>query len=170
ACSAPVGAGLLTITGETGLPGRHRYALALTAQDMPASAIGALARRAKKELPEDLSLEGTLRGKFSISENADSGAKSKMEGHGEIEGLRVSSASDKVELGPVTIPIALTGSTASAPRNRSPQHAQLELGPFTIERAHPGAAVVHGWVDRAGYGFTVLGDAEVGRTLRVART
>src|SRR4029077_19940124 len=149
ACSAPVGAGLLTITGETGLPGRHRYALALTAQDMPASAIGALARRAKKELPEDLSLEGTLRGKFSISENADSGAKSKMEGHGEIEDLRLSSASDKVELGPVTIPIALTGSTANAPRNRlqarSPQHAQLELGPFTIERAHPGAAVVHGW-------------------------
>jgi AsmA protein len=174
ACSAPVGAGLLTITGETGLPGRHRYALALTAQDMPASAIGALARRAKKDLPEDLSLDGTLRGKFSISENTDSGAKSKMEGHGEIEGLRVSSVSDKVELGPVTIPIALTGSTASAPRDRlqarSPQHAQLELGPFTIERAHPGAAVVHGWVDRAGYGFTVLGDAEVGRTLRVART
>ena len=174
ACSAPVGAGLLTITGDAGLPGGHRwYALAMKVQDVPAGAIGALVRRAKKDLPEDLMLEGTLRGKLSISENAGPGAKSSVEGRGEIEGLRVSSASDKVELGPVTVPIVMTGPTASVPRDRlkmrSSQHAQLELGPFTIEKSHPGAAVAHGWVDRAGYRFTVLGDAEVGRTLRVAR-
>ena len=172
ACSAPVGAGLLTITGDAGLPGGHRYALVVTAQDVPAITIGALARRAKKDLPEDLMLEGTLRGKLSISQNTG-GAKSSVEGHGEIEGLRVSSASDKVELGPVTVPIVITGPAASVPRDRAktrlPQHAQLELGPFTIEKARPGAAVAHGWVDRAGYRFTVLGDAEVGRTLRVAR-
>ncbi len=173
ACSAPVGAGLLKVTGDAALPGSHRYALAVTAQDVPASAIGALARRAKKDLPEDLMLEGTLRGKLSISEGTGSGAKYSVDGHGEIEGLRVSSASDKVELGPVTVPIVMTGPTASGPRDRPktrlPQHAQLELGPFTIEKARPGAAVAHGWLDRAGYGFTVLGDAEVGRTMRVAR-
>ena len=173
ACNAPVGAGVLTITGDAGLPGSHRYALALTALDVPAGAIAALARRAKKDLPEDLMLEGTLRGKLSISENTGPGAKSSVEGHGEIEGLRVSSASDKVELGPVTLPIVMTGAAASVPRDRAktrlPQHAQLELGPFTIEKSRPGAAVAHGWVDRAGYHFTVLGDAEVGRTLRVAR-
>jgi hypothetical protein len=173
ACNAPVGAGVLTITGDAGLPGSHRYALALTALDVPAGAIAALARRAKKDLPEDLMLEGTLRGKLSISENTGPGAKSSVEGHGEIEGLRVSSASDKVELGPVTLPIVMTGAAASVPRDRAktrlPQHAQLELGPFTIEKSRPGAAVAHGWVDRAGYRFTVLGDAEVGRTLRVAR-
>jgi len=173
ACSSPVGTGLITIMGDAGLPGSHRYALAVTALDVPASAIGALARRAKKDLPEDLMLEGTLRGKLSISENTGPGAKSRVEGHGEIEGLRVGSTSDKVDLGPVTVPIVLTGPTASVPHDRPKtrlsQHSQLEFGPFTIEKAHPGAAVAHGWIDRAGYRFTVLGDAEVGRTLRVAR-
>ena len=82
ACSSPVGTGLITIMGDAGLPGSHRYALAVTALDVPASAIGALARRAKKDLPEDLMLEGTLRGKLSISENTGPGAKSRVEGHG----------------------------------------------------------------------------------------
>jgi AsmA-like protein len=173
ACSVPVGAGLLTVTGETGLPGSHRYALAVTAQDVPASAMGALARRAKKDLAEDLILEGTLQGKFSISENATSGDESHIVGHGEIAGLRVSSASEKSELGPATIPIVLTRPTTSISRDRSrtrlPQHAQLELGPFLLDHGRTGGATVRGWVDREGYGFTVLGDAEVGRTLRVAR-
>jgi hypothetical protein len=173
ACIAPVGAGLLTITGDAGVPGRHKYHLTVTAQDLPASAIGALARRAKKDLPEDLLLEGTLQGKLTVSENAGSGAQSRVEGHGEIAGLRLSSTSEKVELGPVTIPILLTGPRASIPRDRSrtqsSQHAQFELGPFGLDRARTGGAAVRGWVDRSGYGFTILGDAEVGKTLRWAR-
>jgi len=173
ACMAPVGAGLLTITGDAGVPGRHKYRLTVTALDLPASAIGALARRAKKDLPEDLQLEGTLGGKLTVSENAATGAQSHVEGHGEIAGLRLSSTSEKVELGPVTVPIILTGATASISRDRSraqsSQNAQFELGPFALDRARTGGASVRGWVDRLGYGFTILGDAEVGRTLRLAR-
>ena len=173
ACSAPVGAGLFTIAGDSGLPGSHRYALAVTAENVPASALGALVRRAKKDLPEDLMLEGTLQGKCSISQNNASGAESHVEGHGEVAGLRVSSASERVELGPVTIPIVLTGPTAGVSRarlkTRSSRPAQLELGPFALDRGRAGSTAVRGWVDREGYGFTVLGDAEVSRTLRLAR-
>jgi hypothetical protein len=171
-CSAPVGSGLLTIAGEGGLPGSHRYALAVTARNVPTSAIGALARRAKKDLPEDLALEGMLQGKLSLAEDAASGAAPRFEGHGQIEDLRVSSASNKGDLGPQTIPLAITDSAALRGKTgaRAPAAARFEFGPFTIERARPGAAAVRGWVDRAGYAFTILGDAEVGRTLRVART
>ncbi|MBZ5684496.1 MAG: AsmA family protein [Acidobacteriia bacterium] len=173
ACMAPVGVGLLTITGNAGPPGRHKFDLTVTAQDLPASAIGALARRAKKDLPEDLLLEGTLGGKLSISENAASGAHYRVEGHGEIAGLRLSSKSEKVELGPATIPIILAGPTTSIPRSRfrtqTSSHAQFELGPFALDRARTGGAAVRGWVDRSGYSFTILGDAEVGRTLRLAK-
>ena len=171
ACSAPVGAGLFTISGDAGLPGSHRYALVVTAQNVPASAIGALARRAKKDLPEDLALEGTLQGKLSLAEDAASGAGPRFEGHGQIEDLQLSSASNKTELSPQTIPMAITDSAALPSKTGARSHtaARLELGPFTIEKARPGAAAVRGWVDRAGYAFTILGDAEVGRTLRVAR-
>ncbi|HKV82719.1 MAG TPA: AsmA family protein [Candidatus Sulfotelmatobacter sp.] len=174
ACIAPVGAGLLAITGDTGVPGRHKHHLTVTAQDLPASAIGALARRAKKDLPEDLLLGGMLQGKLTVSENAATGVESRVEGHGEIAGLRLSSISEKVELGPVTVPIILTGQTASIAkdplRTQSLRRAQFELGPFALDRARAGGAAVRGWVDRSGYGFTILGDAEVGRTLRLART
>jgi len=46
--------------------------------------------------------------------------------------------------------------------------ARLEVGPAAIDRGH-GAAALHGSLDRLGYSFTVLGDADVGRTLRLAR-
>lgn len=173
ACMAPVGTGLLTITGDAGLPGRQKYDLTVTAEHLPANAIGALARRAKKDLPEDLLLEGTLGGKLSISENAASGTQSHVEGRGEIAGLRLSSKSEKVELGPVTIPIVLIGPTANISqarlRTQTSPHAKFELGPFALDRARTGGAGVRGWVDRSGYGFTILGDAEVGRALRLAR-
>jgi hypothetical protein len=173
ACVAPVGTGLLTVTGDAGAPDRHKYHLTVTAQDLPASAIGALARRAKKDLPEDLLLEGTLQGKLTVSENAASGTQSHVEGHGEIAGLRLSSTSEKVELGPLTIPIIVTGARAGVSRDRvraqTSPHTQFELGPFALDRVRAGSAVVRGWVDRSGYGFTILGDAEVGRTLRLAR-
>ena len=171
-CSAPVEAGLITITGDSGLPGSHRYALVLTAESVPAGALGALARRVKRDLPEDLALEGRLHGRISISDNAASGSGPRAEGHAEITGLRVSSPSEKVELGPVTIPIVLTGAS-SGPRGRSKPllslGPRLDIGPFPLERGHPGAASIQGWADRSGYGFDVRGDAEVGRTLRVAR-
>ncbi len=173
ACLAPVGAGLLTITGDAGAPARHKYRLTVTAQDLPASAIGALARRAKKDLPEDLVLEGTLGGKLTVSENAATGVQSHVEARGEIAGLRLSSTSEKVELGPVAIPIILTASTASVSKDRlrtqSVRHAQFELGPFALDRARMGGVAVRGLLDRSGYSFTILGDADVGRTLRVAR-
>jgi hypothetical protein len=96
-----------------------------------------------------------------------------VEGHGEFAGLRVSSKSEKVELGPVTIPIILAGPTASIRsdrvRTQTSLHARFELGPFALDRGRTGGAAVRGWIDRSGYGFTILGDAEVGKTLRLAR-
>ena len=171
-CGAPVGAGSITIAGEARIFGSHRYALDVTAAKVPAAAIGALARRVKKDLPDDLALEGNLQGELSISANAESGMGPGAEGHAEIVGLRVSSASGKTELGPLTIPITMATASSDSARNRAtartPRGIHAELGPFALEH-HPGAATVRGWADRLGYGFSVLGDADVGRSLRVAR-
>jgi hypothetical protein len=53
-CVAPVGSGLMTLKGDTGLPGSHNYGLVLSAENVPASSVVALAQRAKKNLPADL--------------------------------------------------------------------------------------------------------------------
>jgi hypothetical protein len=172
ACSAPVGPGSVTIAGEAKLFGNRRYALDVTAAKVPASAIGALARRVKKDLPDDLALEGNLQGQVSISGNTESGVGPRAEGHGEIAGLRVSSASGKAELGPVTIPInvatTVSDSRRGGAKTQTPRGIHAEFGPFVLEH-RAGAASVHGWADRWGYDFNVQGDAEVGRSLRVAR-
>jgi hypothetical protein len=171
ACNAPVGSGQVEIEGEAGLPGKHRYALVVTAQKVPASAIGALSERVKKDLPEDLTLEGVLQGKVSIADDAGSGGGPRLDGHGEIADFRVSSASYKSEFGPQTIPFTITNAaTRRNKASRSPQQARLEFGPFATDKGRPGGAAVRGWVDRSGYNASVLGDAEVGRTLRLART
>lgn len=173
ACLAPVGAGLITVRGDAGFSGSPHYALRVSAEDLPANALGALARRMKKDLPEDLTLDGTLQGKLSISADPDHAAEFRAEGQAEIRGLRVSSDSEKVELGPVTIPIALSGRQTRSPRDKPrtplPGATQLALGPFALERGRTGAAIVRGWADRSSYEFDVVGDAEIGRTLRIAR-
>jgi hypothetical protein len=168
ACNAPVGEGSVTIAGEARVSGDRRVALDVSAQNVPATAIATLARRVKKDLPEDLAIDGDLQGHFSMSAKVGGGLRA--DARAEIAGLRVSSPSEKAELGPVTIPIILAPATPGAPaRPRSWQGMHAEFGPFSLERGRPNAATVRGWADRWGYGFTVSGDADVGRTLRLAR-
>jgi hypothetical protein len=71
---------------------------------------------------------------------------------------------------PQTIPFAIKDSATLHSKSPSHPQARLEFGPFAIEKARAGSAVVRGLADRSGYSVSVLGDAEVGRTLRLART
>jgi hypothetical protein len=169
-CGAPVGTGSITMAGEAKVFGSRRYALEITAAKVPAAALGALARRVKKDLPDDLALEGNLQGQVSISADAESGKSPRAQGRAEIAGLRVSSASGKAELGPVTIPIniATVASSDARANTRTPRGIHAEFGPFALER-HAGAASVRGWADRSGYDFSVLGDADIGRSLRIGQ-
>jgi len=169
ACNAPVGTGLITLAGEAGFPGNSRYSLDLTAHEVPASAIAALAQHVKKDLPEDLTLEGSLNGRLSISANSATGTKPHTEGEAEIAGLRVSSASEKGDFGPVTLPIIVGAQPGVHAGSRSFQGTHAEFGPFPLERGRIGGATIRGWADRSSYGFNASGDAEVGRSLRVAR-
>jgi len=173
-CDAHIGTGLIKIEGSAGLPGSHRYALVLTAENVPASAVAAAAHRAKKNLPDDLTVDGTVQGKFSIGEDAGTGSKPRFEGHGEIAGLRLSSATETVELGPETLPFQLTTSAPSGSARagfgaRSLPETRIELGPFAMEHRNGAAGTIRGWVSHSGYGFSVTGETTVSRTLRMAR-
>jgi hypothetical protein len=179
-CNAPVGGGFITLTGDMGLPGSHSYSVAVTAENVPASAAAVLIQRVKKNLPEGLVAQGAIHGSFSLQEDAESGTKAEVEGRGEITSLELSSRANTAEIGPETIPFMLVGDSAQsgarkqplakgAPAIRFPRGAHLEIGPFALGWGRAGVPTVVGWVNRGGYDFAIAGETEIGKALQLAR-
>ena len=183
ACNAPVGKGFVAIAGDVGFPGTHQYEIAVTAEDVPASALVALALHAKKNVPDDLVADGMVRGKFSLQEDAG-GRKSRMEGRGEIAGLRLSSAASSAEVGPATLPFVLVSGVGNSQHPAKPargakvpaaSHLQIpdgphiEFGPIPVESGRTGSPTLRGWVNRGGYDLALDGEIEIARALRLAR-
>jgi hypothetical protein len=189
-CRAPVSSGLVTLKGDMTLSGSGRYGLVLIAQNVPASAALALALRAKKNLPEDLAADGVVNGNFTIERDAPP-APVRVAGSGECSQFRLASVASQATIGPLTIPFALAiadapSSGASRPRQhkllpaiRRSDGERIEFGPFVLggqasASSGPAAArtlppTVSGWVNRSGYNFSVVGEGEIAKALRVTR-
>lgn len=183
-CSAPVQTGLITLKGSMGFPGSHSYGLLLTAQSVPASAMAVLAQRAKKNLPDDLTAGGIMRGSLRIEEKAETGAGLQFEGRGEFSGLRLGSAANKAEIVAETVPFLLTSGdllnntkSARGPRRRSQNQISpsifdgphLEFGPFPVAMGRVQPPIARGWINRSGYNVSIAGEAEISKALRAAR-
>jgi len=178
ACNAPVGGGLITISGHMGLPGSHDYELALVAENVPAAALAAMAARIKKNLPIDLTAEGTVRGSVSIHESTTS--RLRVGGKGNISEFRLASATSRSEIEPETVPFLLAsgedgedrakrqGTRKGATTLRLPAGPHLEFGPFSLAAGRGEKLKAEGWTDLSGYFVLITGDAGVGNTLRLA--
>ena len=178
-CAAPVGAGLITLRGDTGLPGSHNYGLEVTAEDVPASAAMALAERMKKNLAADLTPDGIVRGRLSFRQGP--GSRPLFEGKGEVSEFRVASAANKSQLGPETVSFVFTSGDKpesqamrrvlrqSATGARIPEGPHFEFGPLSLGAGRAGAATARGWASRGGYGVLIAGETEVSNALRLAR-
>jgi len=179
-CQAPVGDGIIMLRGEAGSPGVHKADLALNLDNVPMSAVAQLARRAKKNLPVDLASSGIVQGDFALKVEESSPRGTQFQGRGEITGLRLQSAGNKVEAASESIPFVLTSDHGGArPSRRSIDElgndlsppsggVNLEYGPFPLLLGRTTPALVRGWVSSSGYGMMIRGDAEVSRTLRLA--
>ena len=181
-CGAPLGGGLVTLKGDMGLPASHRYALIVKAESVPASALAVLAQRAKKNLPEDLVAEGMIQGSVSIQQNEATMSRLSIDGRGEISEIHLSSLSNKTEIGPEMIPFTLTaGDMAGSVRPRkmpprksgfhlrAPEGPHVEFGPFAVGAGRATTPTAAGWIDRGGYSISIAGDADISKSLRVAR-
>ncbi|HEV2468349.1 MAG TPA: AsmA family protein [Candidatus Sulfotelmatobacter sp.] len=178
-CSGPVGSGLITLTGDMGLPGSHHFAVMLRAENVPAGAALMLAARAKKNLPDDLTADGTVHAEFSMQEDAARGEKLSVKGHGEIADLRLASSSNKIEIGPDNLPFTFTAANSGlATRQKNSKKLvpplfseglALEFGPVPIGGGNASNAAVRGWLNRSGYEIAVAGETEITRTLRLAQ-
>lgn len=176
-CSAPVGDGVVMLTGAAGLPGSHIYALSLKAENVPAIGVVLLAERLKKGLPDDLMANGTVHGTLSLQQSG-SESLARWEGEGEIANLRLASEQTKAELGPANVPFMMVDDSPEVRRANAlmkgrtvmayPKGTHFEFGPIVLS-AHAGGASARGWLNRSGYDLVVTGDADVARTLRLAR-
>ena len=188
-CRGPVGDGMVSLRGDAGLPGVHRYNLVLTAEQLPVSALAALAQRAKKNLPLDLAAEGSVEGSFAIRNDGGSG-EGDFAGRGEISGLHLASASNKALLDVASIPFALASGNfvtqipsrkkglagtarfafakQNLPHMQFPDALHIEVGPFPVAMGRPAPAFARAWVSRSGYGVALAGETEVAHGLRLA--
>jgi hypothetical protein len=166
-CRVPVGSGQLTLKGDVGLPASHRYDLVLNAEDVPASALVTLAQHAKKSLPEDLEASGEMRGSLTMRRNGRAGEAPKFSGSGEIIGLHLTSLSSKAELDAASIPLSFIANGSTDRRQAGNAAPGLQFGPFPLGRGT--FPVARGWLGLSGYRIALLGEAEVGRTLRIAK-
>lgn len=171
-CKAPVAGGMVRLKGEAGLPGSHQYELEVTAEDVPVNAMAALARRMKKNLPDDLTASGILRASMRIRQDGPDGPL-RMAGKGEIQAFQLVSTEDNAESGPETIPIVFgEGAGLHAKRGDAAglEGALVEIGPFGLGTGRTnGAAVVRAAMSRGGYQVAIVGDADVAKSLRIAR-
>ena len=180
-CSAPVGNGMVTLHGDAGAPGVHRLELVLNMENVPASAVAQLARRAKKDLPADLVATGSVLGNLTVKESGASSRGPEFQGRGEIANLRLQSANSKVEIAPGSVPFVVSSERGARDSLRGravrrfdgeafPVEGELliEFGPFPVALGRPVPAQARGWVGRSGYGIAVRGDGEVSQTLRIA--
>ena len=173
-CSAPAAGGLISLRGDLGLPATHRLDLALSVEKVPASAVAVLVERAKKNLPQDLVAGGTVLANIRILEKDVANTGVLVDGRGEVNDFQLSSATGKAEIGPETIPFVVTSQTQSPAMRRSivtiADGPQMQVGPFALAVGRSSApATVRGSIDRRGYSFSVAGDADIAKTLRVAR-
>ena len=169
-CRAPAGDGSVVLRGDLGLPGSHNYDLVLTAENVPAGSVAALAQRAKKNLPDDLSATGTVEGNFSLRQSAGSSTGPALDGRGEIANVRLVSANNKAELSASSVPFAITSRSTSGARQRNvlAHGPRLEFGPVVLGTGKSAPASANGWVSRDGYAISFTGETEVARVLRVA--
>jgi AsmA family/AsmA-like C-terminal region len=156
-CSAPVAQGLVTVSGDVGLPGSHRFAVLVKAENVPANGLVAVVQHAKKNLPDDLTAEGTLSGSLSMQEDAAREIQFHPEGRGGIDNFRLVSVSNKTEFGPVTLPFLLDA------------NQQIDFGPVAMGNGHA-APTLRGSINRTAYRVNMIGEADIARTLRLART
>lgn len=180
-CAAPVGAGEIEVAGQAGgSMDRPSYQLQLAARDVPLSAIALVARHAKKDLPDDLTAEGTLSATLRINRGSADSITS-WQGGGKASNVRIKSTSTRTQLALDEIPFTASQAEASNPTTPLPRRmarqdslpspeARIEIGPFNLPLGRPAPAVMQGWISRSGYSFALQGDSEVPRILQLART
>jgi uncharacterized protein involved in outer membrane biogenesis len=172
-CHAPVGNGTVSVNGSiAGVFSSHTYDLTLIATQVPLQSLFALARHAKKDIPDDLLASGKLDANVKVQRTGEGFAE--WDGSGESLGVRIGSKMTKTEIVVDRIPFQISQNTEPNRRNARrmlvPAESRLEIGPFNLALGRPSPSLVRGSISRTGYSLLISGDAQFRRLLQTART
>jgi uncharacterized protein involved in outer membrane biogenesis len=172
-CHAPVGNGTVSVNGSiAGVFSSHTYDLSLIATQVPLQSLFALARHAKKDIPDDLLASGKLDANVKVQRTGEGFAE--WDGSGESLGVRIGSKMTKTEIVVDRIPFQISQNTEPNRRNARrmlvPAESRLEIGPFNLALGRPSPSLVRGSISRAGYSLLISGDAQFRRLLQTSRT
>lgn len=184
-CTAPVSGGLVTLSGSgRGVLALRQYDLKFVAQQVPMSAVAAAARRAKKDMPGDLTAAGNFNGTFLVSKTDSPLTPNPVwAGGGQTTDFTLLSKASggSLELGT----IAFTIPRVAQPRLRSPftpawvrssgvednrpEPLQLAVGPFAM-RLGKDSTTVSGRLSRVGYDLDLDGEGDLTHLFQLARS
>jgi hypothetical protein len=172
-CHAPVSNGTVSVNGTVaGIFSSHTYDLTLIAKQVPIQSLIALARHAKKDIPDDLVASGKLDASVKVRRAGEGYAQ--WNGGGESLDVRIGSKLTRTEMALDRIAFQVSRNIEPTRRNTRttvpPPQALLEIGPFNLALGRPSPSVVRGSISRSGYSLLVNGDAQFQRLLQTART
>lgn len=181
-CQMPMSGGKLNLSGSlSGILDLRSYDLALSVEKVPLQQLVAVARHAKRDLPDDLSATGDMSGAFTFH-RSDPGTPAVWAGSGTTTDavLRSAVLNPPLELKSLEFAVQAPSQSHTAPHNRTARMAtpepqstsdyRLSFSPFAVPAGAATPASVAGWFSLDGYSFTVSGDADIPRLIQIAKT
>lgn len=172
-CTLPAGDGQVTLRGKVLHPFAERqYDLSIAAKDIAVQELVRFAQHAKRDLPPDLSGDGTVDAAFTFKTTPDeaSGLQS-WAGGGSTSGLvlRSRTLGPALELGRIRFNLESAGPKPRAGARAPAGPHQMVLSPFEVDLGARSPATVRGMVTRTEYTLAVEGDADLPRLLSIAQ-
>jgi uncharacterized protein involved in outer membrane biogenesis len=182
ACESPVGGGTLRVRGGIGAERGYdnpTYDLTFAAEKIPVASVLALFRKAKQQLPSDLTASGVIDGEFHAVRTVD---EPSFTGTGTASHVQLLSnaGKDSITLGDIPLMLAgnpIVGRTLqrSKPnpindakgKESEPSEAHLRIGPASLQVNTSSPANAGGWVSARGYRFFLRGDLELQNLFRL---
>ena len=176
-CQAPVGgSGSLTVSGSINGLNASSYDIGIAAENIPANAIVALARHAKRDLPIDLSGTGTLVAAMSLHKTAP-GKRPTLVGDGAGIDLALHSSvlGPDLKIGRIQLEFGSPARSTLRVHHLFPELPSAEPGriigtsTFAVPLSSGPPALANGWVSPNGYAIRIKGEAEILRLVQVGR-
>src|SRR5271166_4127559 len=176
-CESPVGAGVLRVRGSAQGWLGEAYDLGISAEQIPAERLVALARHAKKDLSPDLTATGDVEAVFTVRRQPGGMPVWEGGGRGEQLALHAAVLKQDLEVGEVLFAVP-NAAAASSKRKRSVRAAasspataglHLVVKPFPLSLGATSPATAAATFDRDRYGVTLSGEVELARLLNVGK-
>lgn len=178
ACQMPAGSGVVLAQGMYRFTPEPHVEMTATAENVPLQYLANLARHAKRDLPNDVSVSGML--SAAVAVQGDSAHRNWI-GSGEVSEAEIRSAvlSKPFVLAPTRW--IMTGLMPIAPvhqrktkKNRPPELPEpssvaWQLQPVSLRLGENSTTKLAGWFSHDGYYIDLRGEADISRLIEVAK-